>query len=167
MARYLIRFVVIASLSGCVSNDPDRASAAEVIYRSAQYGFTFSLPASWRGYSVSVQQWEGQTYLPYRDESVVTAKGPIIVLRHPEWKASDPHQDIPILVFTRRQWDAHHQGRFIVGAGGVWEEIGHNSKYVFAISSRFNADDSVKGWKEATEIVGRNQAANQPHLYPI
>jgi len=42
----------------------------------------------------------------------------------------------------------------------------HNAKYVFAISSRFNADDSVKGWKEATEIVGRNGAANAPHLYP-
>jgi hypothetical protein len=127
----------------------------------------FSLPASWRGYSVLVQQWEGQTYLPAADKSLVTEHGPFIVLRHPQWKASDPYQDIPILVFTRRQWEIHHQGKFSVGAGGVWMEIGHNSQYVFAISSRYNSDDSVKGWKEASDIVGRNMAAGGPHLHPI
>jgi len=42
----------------------------------------------------------------------------------------------------------------------------HNAKYVFAISSRFNADDSVKGWKEATDIVERNRPVNAPHLFP-
>ena len=42
----------------------------------------------------------------------------------------------------------------------------HNAKYVFAISSRFNADDSVKRWKEATGIVERNCPVNAPHLFP-
>ncbi len=172
------------------ADDRDHQSAAQVLYHNARYNFTFSLPASWRGYSVLAQQWEGQTYMPAairerasmisaslicvdmassaRDEVVVTEHGPIIVLRHPQWKASDPYQDIHILVFTRSQWEAHHQGRFGgIGAGGVEEEIGHNSKYVFAISSRFNAADSVKGWKEATDIVGRHMAANAPRLHPI
>ena len=49
---------------------------------------------------------------------------------------------------------------------GVEDEIGHNPKYVFEVSSRFNADDSVKGWKEAADIVSRNMAANRPHLEP-
>jgi hypothetical protein len=40
----------------------------------------------------------------------------------------------------------------------------HNSKYVFAISSRYNANDSVKGRKETSDIIERNRAA-RPHLY--
>jgi hypothetical protein len=44
------------------------------------------------------------------------------------------------------------------------DEIAHNDKYVFAISSRFNANDSVKRWKEADDIVTRNRAVNAPHL---
>jgi hypothetical protein len=148
------------------ADDREDQSAAPVIYRSAQYAFTFSLPASWQGYTVAIQQWEGQTYGSATDQVVVTERGPIIVLRHPQWRASDPYLDIPILVFTRRQWEKHHQGRFSVGAGGVEIEIGHNSNYVFAISSRFNAADGVKGWQEATDIVGHNQTANGPPLHP-
>jgi len=142
------------------------SSHAPVLYHNAKYNLTFSLPASWRGYSVLVQQWEGQTYLPAADKIVVTEHGPLIVLRHPRWKPNDRYQDIPILVFTSSQWQASHQGRFSIGAGGVEYEIGHNPKYVFAISSRFNADDSVKGWKEATGIVERNCPVNAPHLFP-
>jgi len=88
----------------------------------------------------------------------------VIVLRHSRWKNSDQYQDIPIQVLTRRQWEADREGRFSIGAGGYDVEIGHNSEYVFAISSRFNAGDSVKGWKEATDIVERNRAANAPHF---
>ena len=90
----------------------------------------------------------------------------MIVLRHPEWKAGDPRQDIPILVLTRRQWQSEREGRLRIIAGGVEDEIAHNSNYVFEVSSRFNADDSVKGWKEAADIVSRNMDANKPHLDP-
>lgn len=41
------------------------------------------------------------------------------------------------------------------GGGGVDEEINHNAKCVFAISSRYSADDSVKGWKETSDAVER------------
>jgi hypothetical protein len=85
-------------------------------------------------------------------------------LRHPEWNASEIYQDIPVLVVTRRQWALERQGGFSIGAGGCEYEIEHNSQYVFAISSRFNANDSVKGWKEADNIVRWNMAANAPHL---
>ena len=142
------------------------SSHKPVLYHNAKYNLKFSLPASWRGYSVLVQQWEGQTYSPAADKIVVTEHGPLIVLRHPQWKPKDRYQDIPIVVFTRSQWQASRQGGFFIGAGGMEYEIGHNRKYVFAISSRFNADDSVKGWKEATDIVERNCPANAPRLFP-
>src|SRR5205823_5107300 len=146
MKRNLYASIITALLAtGCgSSNVPNHLSDAPVFYHNAQYNFTFLLPESWRGFSVLVPQWEGQTYLAAADKVAVTEHGPVIVLRHPLWQTSVHYQDIPILVFTRKQWEAHHQGRFSIGAGGVDEEIGHNLKYVFAISSRFNADDSVK-----------------------
>jgi hypothetical protein len=40
-------------------------------------------------------------------------------------------------------------------------------KYVFALSSRYNAADEVKGWKEAGDIIATNCAAyTEPTLYP-
>ncbi len=165
------RLILVAVL-GCSVSCADREQThgpvkadLPVLYRNAQLDFTFCLPARWRGYSVLIQQWQGQTYVPAADQIVVVENGPMIVLRHPQWKADDACQDIPILVFTRRQWEAMHEGKFSVGAGGLWEEIMHNSKYAFAVSSRFNLDDGLKGWKEATDAVKRNRAANAPPLY--
>jgi len=88
----------------------------------------------------------------------------VIVLRHPKWKAGAPYQDIPIRVFTRSQWK-DGEGPPGIDAGGVNSEIAHNAKYVFAIWSRFNWDESCKGREEAGAIVDRNQAANGPHLH--
>ena len=164
---YALAFMALL-VSGCGSLEtPNHPAGLPVRYHNAQYGLTFFLPVSWQGYSVLVQKWEGQKYLAESDEVVVRERGPVIVLRHPRWRAGAPYQDIPIQVFTRSQWEAHHQGSFSIGAGGLQEEIQHNSKYVFAISSRFNADDTVRGWKEANDIVPRNSAVNEPHLHPI
>jgi hypothetical protein len=157
-------FVVMVLTSGCYSPKSSKHPAGlPLCYRNAQCDFTFHLPASWRGYGVVVQQWGGQTYLAAVDRAEVTQRGAILILRHPQWTAKDPYQDIPILVFTRSQWNGMRQGRFVVGAGGVWQEIKHTPQYVFAISSRFNADDSVKGWKETSEAVERNRG-ERPHL---
>jgi len=142
--------------------DPDAAANAPILYRNAQYDFTFSLPASWRGYSVMIQEWEGTTFVA-DDKERATERGPTIVIRHPQWKASAPYQDIPILVFTRRQWDIHERKGIAIYAGGVEYEMEHNANYVFAIYSRFNLAE-VDGWKEAQDIVERNQAANEPPL---
>ena len=167
MKRCLYILAITASLAiGCRTLDvPHHLSGLPVPYHNAQYNFTFCLPASWQGYSVLIQHWEGKSYSRAKDASVVTERGPMIVLRNPKWKADAPCQDIPIMVFSRSQWDAEHHGKFSVGAGGVDEEIAHNSKYVFAISSRFNAADSVGAWKETSEVVECNQAVNVPHLY--
>jgi hypothetical protein len=153
-------------VSNVSSNPSNHPSGLPVLYRNAQYDFTFSLPTNWRGYSVLIQQWEGNTYLPDGDKIAVVERGPVVVLRHPQWKSDDRHQDIPILVFTRRQWDAEHHGKFGISAGGISEEIAHNPNYVFAVSSRFAADENVKGWEETFDIVERNREVNGPHLYP-
>jgi hypothetical protein len=137
---------------------PAPPAAPSILYHNAQYDFTFSLPASWRGYAVLSDQWEGENTA----QTVVLERGPIIVLRNPQWKPGTPTQDIPILVFTRHQWD-QNDSQFSIFAGGVEYEIAHNFKYVFAIWSRFNVDDSVPGWKEADTIVQRNIALNGPN----
>jgi hypothetical protein len=167
MKRLLYISTVVCLLAiGCSTSDlPNRLSDLPVLYHNTRYNFTFCLPTSWQGYSVLIQQWQGETYSPVRDAAAMTEHGPAIVLRNPNWKADAPCLDIPIMVFSRSQWQAEHQGKFSVGAGGIEEEITHTSKYVFAISSRFNADDSVGAWKEASEVVEHNQAANAPHLY--
>ena len=145
---------------GCRSVDaPSAPSGLPVIYHNAEYDFTFFLPASWGGYSVLLQQWFTVDVPP----SMATEQGPEIVLRHPKWKASEPYQDIPIRVFTRRQW-GDGDGPPGLDAGGVNEEIAHNAKYVFAVWSRFNHDESRIGWEAANDIVGWNIEVNRPHL---
>jgi len=134
-----------------------------VQYDNAEYGLTFPLPASWKGYSVQLEKWNSN-----QPEIVPPVSGPMIVLRHPQWKTNDMYQDIPIMVFTRKQWDDLNAGKFdAAGAGGIIEELWHNEKYVFGLHSRYNALDEVKDWKEVGEIVRKNCAAHPAaHLYP-
>jgi len=166
MKTFSCACAVVILLTGCAGRNPLSHSAdLPITYYNAEYGFTFSLPAEWRGYSVLMEQWEVQSYVEALDKTVVAARGAVMVLRHPQWTPAEPHQDIPIMVFTRKQWDAEHEGKFSIGAGGVDEEIGHNAKYVFAISSRFNWGEA-KGWEEAGRVVERNRAANGPFLHP-
>lgn len=140
-----------------------------VRYQDTRYGLTFFLPPTWRGYSISVQQLEDERYSPVLGREVVVGHTPMIVLRNPQWQPSAPCQDIPILVVTRTQWDALHQGELwpSLFAGGMMNELWHNQRFVFAMSSRYNADDQVRGWKEVAEVVRQNRAANiMPLLYP-
>ena len=158
--------VLSGGLFGCSTNR-NQLSDLPIRYHNAQDDFTFYLPASWKGYSVAAKQWEGETYLPKKNKDVVLAHGPIIVLRNPQWKTNNLYQDIPVYIFTRPQWDDIHLGKYdAAGAGGVIYELWHNDKYVFGIHSRYNADDSVNGWKETQVIVNQNCATHpEPHLH--
>jgi hypothetical protein len=160
MIKSFVAPIVAALLAtGCtIANIPARQSDTPVIYHNDQYGLTFSLPAEWRGYSVLPEKWQSVKYNPDLDKDVVGGHGPIIILRHPMWTVDQVRQDIPILVFTRDQWATDMQDGIF--AGGVEYEISHNARYVFAIHSRFNWDDSVTGWQDAGEIVGRNESAS-------
>src|SRR2546423_12351899 len=124
--------------SGC-ANAPTHPSALPLCYHNRENALAFFLPPSWQGYSVLLQQWEGISYSPAKEATVVTAHGPMVVLRHPQWRADDPYQDIPIMVFTRSQWDSDKQGGFGIGAGGLDNEMWHNQTYVFWMSSRYKA----------------------------
>ncbi|HZZ44268.1 MAG TPA: hypothetical protein VFE58_15140 [Tepidisphaeraceae bacterium] len=135
-----------------------------VVYHSERYGLTFDMPAGWRGYSVMMRRWAGRSHSTEGDGEVVREHGRVIVLRHPGWKASDPYHDIPIYVFTRRQWVGVQRDGFGLIAGGVECEVAHNDRYVFAVWSRFNFDDGVKGAEEVGRIVEGNSVANEPHL---
>jgi hypothetical protein len=159
-----LALVLSGGFFGC-STDHNHLSGLPINYYNAKYDFTFSLPASWQGYSVLTEQWDGGDLSPAQDKIIYTEHGQQITLRHPQWKTNDLYQDIPIIVFTRKQWDEGVWPN--IYAGGVMDEMWHNRKYVFAISSRYNWGE-LKGSKEISNIVATNCAAHpEPHLHDI
>ena len=168
----ILQMLAIAVLltTGCGSlNAPSQPSGLSLRYYNAKFDLTFFLPASWRGYSVSVQQLDDEIYSPTKDRQILVGHTPMITLRYPRWQASTPYQDIPILVFTRAQWDALHHGELwpSLFAGGMMDELWHSQRFVFAMSSRYNVADEVSGCKEVAEIIEQNRASNKmPRLYP-
>lgn len=169
--KLLLGFALVlgGGLFGC-STSREPLPNLPVRYHSFKFDFTFYLPKSWQGYSVLVEHWEAPLYAAPDSSSrkiLGTERGPIIVLRHPQWRMNDPYQDIPIMVFTRQQWEEEHQGRFFPYAGGIIGELWHNPKYVFGLYSRYNFNDEAKDWKEAEDIINQNRAAHpEPALYP-
>jgi hypothetical protein len=165
-----ISVIVALLITGCSNlNTRNQPSGLPLRYHNAQYGFTFFLPASWRGYSTLTQQWDNERYMPATDKTIVVGHGTMITLRHPQWTASKPYQDISIFVFTRTQWDDLNHGKLwpSLSAGGVMDELWHNDGYVFGISSRYNWVDDLIGLREVTETVHRNLDAHEmPCLYP-
>lgn len=127
-----------------------------IVYRNTQYGFSFSLPESWKGYSVVTGKWEGLAMGggPQGDRTVET--GPVISIRHPQWTSQERRQDIPIMVFTLTQWNALQQGEFHIGAAPVGpSELGRNTRYVFALPARYNYAFPT-GYEEVEKILASN-----------
>jgi hypothetical protein len=168
-----IAIMICLALAGCESSDKDvpvddeRIKAVDmqtaieslivksarqeqpVVYTNEQYGFEFTLPASWKGYSIVEGKWEG---LPIGGETPVES-GPMISIRHPLWTQGAPRQDIPIMVFTTAQWDALQKEEFHIGAAPVGpSELGRNSKYVFALPARYNFA-FPEGYEEVEQIL--------------
>ena len=106
-------------------------------YTNTQYGFRFSLPATWEGYSIVTDTWQGHAV--DSGGEILAEEGPMISIRHPQWTAQKPRQDIPIMVFTTVQWNALQQGEFNVGAAPIGpRELGRNDLYVLALPARYN-----------------------------
>lgn len=123
---------------------PPAKSANRIEYRNTHYGFCYSLPGGWTGYSIRTDEWQGDGQGP---------KGPIIVIRHPQWTPEDPRQDIPIMVFTQAQWRLLKREKFFVSAAPFGPtELGRNHKYVFALPPRFDYAFPT-GYEEVEEIV--------------
>lgn len=120
------------------------------VYVNDEYGFRFDLPPEWSGFSVIQDDWRGTwRELPEQNQS-----GPVIRIRHPKYTEDEPYEDIPIMIFTRKQWKSVDKEELIVSAAPFAPgEIARNSKYVFATPPRFYFDYAT-GWEEVLHILG-------------
>ena len=124
-----------------------------VNYRNTEYGFNFSLPNSWEGYTVIEDVWEGNSVNASGAITSSTVNGPLVSIRHPDWDYKSPRQDIPVMVFTISQWSDIQSDKFHVGASPMNPtEIGRNKKYVFAIPARYNFS-YLTGYEEVDELI--------------
>ena len=131
---------------------PTTQPTISIEYQNTEYGFSFSLPVSWKGYSIITDTWRGYNN---GNSDITVEQGPIISIRHPLWTSENPYQDIPIMVFTLAQWNSLQQGDYNVSAGGIYTELGRNAKYVFALYSRYNVAD-LPGIEEVKTILEGN-----------
>ncbi|MFC5451230.1 S-layer homology domain-containing protein [Paenibacillus aestuarii] len=131
---------------------PAANQSDQTVYENTQYGFRFTLPDSWKGYTIVNDKWEGLSIGDSQGESVVES-GAKISIRHPAWTAEQPRQDIPILVFTVDQWNELQQDKFHIGAAPVGpSELTRNDKYVFALPARYNFA-FPEGYQEVEDIL--------------
>lgn len=161
MKKYtLITFVVliviilagVAWYAASVKNATPTTSAE---YTNAQYGFSVSLPESWKGYSIVTDAWQGFVSTGLKGDTTVT-QGPLISIRNPAWTAEKPYQDIPVMVFTLSQWDDLLRGNFHIGAAPVNPgRLGFNATYVFALPARYNYAFPT-GYEEVSNILQNN-----------
>ncbi len=132
-------FLLVIVSTGCIlSPAPAPTPPGPIEYHNSEYGFTFRLPDSWKGYSIIVSNWTGTVSDPNRGD-VPVLQGPLLSIRHPLWTEQNPRQDIPIMVFTHAQWDALQRGEFLVGAAPIGpRELGRDAQYVFALPARYD-----------------------------
>lgn len=146
-----------AAIDGATDEATDEAAAPDLekealVYKNTQYGFRFTLPDSWQGYSIVTEKWEGLAIGGTKSQEVIET-GPWLSIRHPQWKAEKPRQDIPILVFTPDQWKRLQQEEFHIGAAPIGpKELGGNSSYVFALPARYNYA-FPEGFEEVEQIL--------------
>jgi hypothetical protein len=130
----------------------NETTAHYVIYKNKKYRFRVELPDTWSHFSILVSEWGGAV-MHGEGTPVSESKGPTITIRHPSWSAECPRQDIPIMIFTRDQWDLVEKDGMILSAAPVGpSEIGRNRKYVFALPARYNYALPV-GWEEVAQII--------------
>ncbi|MHB8063731.1 MAG: hypothetical protein ACYDG2_14040 [Ruminiclostridium sp.] len=142
-----------ASLPSASTKQVDlRGNNKSIVYKNTKYGFNFTLPMSWQGYTIVKENWKGSAS---DDSQGLKDKltGPMISIRHPLWTSENPRQDIPIMVFTQDQWNLLLQGKFNIGAAPIGpSELGHNSTYVFALPARYNFAFPI-GFEEVEAIL--------------
>ncbi len=132
------------------------ASATQTVltYNNAEYGFSFSLPQSWKGYTIVTSKWEGS--IQDGKGNNLTKNGPELSIRHPQWTEKNPRQDIPIMIFTLAQWSDIQADKLHIGGAPVNPtELGRNSTYVFALPARYNFAFPT-GYEEVEEILKTN-----------
>ena len=128
----------------------------KIEYKNTEYGFTFTLPKSWLDYTTIEDQWSGDSANAKGEVQMGTEHGPLVSIRHPDWDYKSPRQDIPIMVFTKQQWNDLQNDVFHIGAAPINPtEIGRNAIYVFAIPARYNFA-YLTGYEEVDQIIRGN-----------
>lgn len=161
-----IAILAVALLAGCASQNTavqsptvsptpsvtptmTPSTATSITYNNTQYGFTFTLPMSWTGYTLINDTWQGLSVAT----GAVVETGPQISIRHPLWTATNKRQDIPILVFTLSQWSKITSEKVHIGAAPIPpSELGRNATYVFALPARYNFAFPT-GYQEVEQIL--------------
>ena len=127
-------------------------SSSTIEYVNAEYGFSIVLPESWTGYSISMDTWEASRSDAQRG-SAAAGEGPVISIVHPLSTEEQPRQDIPIMVFSIRQWDLVQEEVWRLSAAPMPpSELGRNSTYVLALPPRYNYA-YPEGWEEVEQIL--------------
>ena len=128
-------------------------TATTTVYTNTQYSFSVTLPMSWTGYSIVLDTWRGDSIDAKGKMTQGTESGPLISLRHPLWTTEVPRQNIPVLVFTLKQWNDMQADKFHIGAAPINpSELARNSVYVFALPARYNFAYPV-GFEEVDQII--------------
>ncbi len=128
----------------------DSPQQPAIKYVNRKYAFTFSLPQTWAGYSVS----EG-TYDVFNEGK--WQHFPEITIRNPRWTSVHPRKDIEIVALTHAEWDSVQKGTLALSAASVGPgELGRNRKYVFVVPPRFYYDDEETGFQEVVQIIHGN-----------
>ncbi|MBI2098689.1 MAG: hypothetical protein HYT49_03540 [Candidatus Wildermuthbacteria bacterium] len=120
------------------------------IYRNEEYGFELVLSGSWEGYTIIPEFWSGQTL----DGRSTEFQGSKVVIRSPNWSVAQPWQDIPVLVFTKQEWQLIEAANLNISAAPIGpQKLGENQQYVFALPPRWVGFTDALGQDEAEEIV--------------
>jgi len=122
------------------------------IVNNTDYGFTFSLPDNWKGYSIIQSTWQGNPLTAIATKET----GPKLLIRNPNWTSAVPYEDIPIMIFTLAQWNSYTAENFAVSAAPIpATELARNNHYVFALPPRWDYDFG-QGYAEAENILKGN-----------
>jgi len=119
-------------------------------YQNEEFGFEVILLDSWAKYSVLTESWDGISL----DNNSTKYEGPKITIRNPNWSDNEIWQDIPILVFTKDEWQLIEQRNLNISAAPVGpKKLGENKEYIFALPPRWAGFSDALGQNEAQEII--------------
>jgi hypothetical protein len=152
--RSVLVFLLISCVAVSEAQEARAPASDQIVYRNSAYGFCFDLPASWSGYSIVTEQWQGEWIGDHSQApSAKELAGPKIIIRHPKWTKTSQREDIPIMVFSRAQWKLVAAEEISVGAAPIGPtELGRNTKYVFALPARYEFDEK-EGVEEVVELM--------------
>lgn len=154
--RSLFALIILAIISGAgfyfMKPAAPAVQTGPFEYKNTDFGFSIMLPEDWRGYTVTLDTWTGNAINDQLGEVAYTT-GTVVSIHNPKWTAEKPYQDIPIMVFTPKQWSDLVSEKFHIGAAPIGPSVlGQNAKYVFALPARYNFA-FPPGYEEVEQIL--------------